>query len=179
MTFTRAKNAGFTLIELLVVISIIALLSSVVLGSVNTARKKALNAKMASEVQSMMKALEVYKTTVGTYPCEGTGGCWLQDYCGDTSLRDGFQPLVTAKVLSSVPRHPANTSCSDGYNYYFYWYGYEEPGYSEFADMDAKCGGRPVRKYMVGIISNQTLPKGLGNMEQWGDTYTEYQCVGL
>jgi len=38
---TKQTSRGFTLIELLVVISIIGLLSSVVMSSVNTARKRA------------------------------------------------------------------------------------------------------------------------------------------
>jgi prepilin-type N-terminal cleavage/methylation domain-containing protein len=53
------KN-GFTLIELLVVISIISLLSSVVLTSVNGARAKARDARRIADLKEMQKALEFY-----------------------------------------------------------------------------------------------------------------------
>jgi prepilin-type N-terminal cleavage/methylation domain-containing protein len=47
----KNKSAGFTLIELLVVISIIGLLSTVVLASVNVARANAADAAIKSEIQ--------------------------------------------------------------------------------------------------------------------------------
>lgn len=54
------KNAcgheGFTLVELLVVISIISLLSSIVLTSVNSARNKARYARAGEELSQFVKA---------------------------------------------------------------------------------------------------------------------------
>lgn len=47
------KNNGFTLIELLVVIAIIGVLSSVVLASLNTARKKARDARRLSDMKQI------------------------------------------------------------------------------------------------------------------------------
>lgn len=59
---------GFTLIELLVVISIIALLSTIVLGALQDARAKARDRALASSVMQLQNAIEIYKTNHGTYP---------------------------------------------------------------------------------------------------------------
>ncbi|HEY4493087.1 MAG TPA: type II secretion system protein [Candidatus Paceibacterota bacterium] len=53
------RNSGFTLIELLVVIAIIGILSSVVLASLNTARKKARDARRISDIKQLQLALEL------------------------------------------------------------------------------------------------------------------------
>lgn len=53
-------KAGFTLIELLVVIAIIGILSSVVLASLNGARKKGRDARRISDLKQIQLALEMY-----------------------------------------------------------------------------------------------------------------------
>ncbi|PIS13297.1 MAG: prepilin-type cleavage/methylation domain-containing protein, partial [Candidatus Tagabacteria bacterium CG09_land_8_20_14_0_10_41_14] len=57
--FTKNKK-GFTLIELLVVIAIIGILSSVVLASLNSARKKARDARRVADIKQIQLALEMY-----------------------------------------------------------------------------------------------------------------------
>lgn len=65
MTTTKR---GFTLIELLVVISIIGLLSSIVLASLQTSRDKAINSKKLAGVKEYAKALELYFSVNNAYP---------------------------------------------------------------------------------------------------------------
>jgi len=54
----KKTNKGFTLIELLVVIAIIGILSSIVLVSLNSARKKGTDSRIVSDVQQTRIALE-------------------------------------------------------------------------------------------------------------------------
>lgn len=61
------KKFGFTLIELLVVISIISLLASVVLTSVNTARSKARFSRALSDMNQITRAGEFYLDSNGDY----------------------------------------------------------------------------------------------------------------
>jgi prepilin-type N-terminal cleavage/methylation domain-containing protein len=55
----KYRQNGFTLIELLVVISIIGLLSTVAMTSLNSARKKAKDASLMTMANSMMKAAQI------------------------------------------------------------------------------------------------------------------------
>ena len=63
------SKLGFTLIELLVVIAIIGILSSVVVASLNSARKKARDARRVDDVKQVQLALELYfDANSGKYP---------------------------------------------------------------------------------------------------------------
>lgn len=56
----RGESSGFTLIELLVVIGIIGVLASVVLASLNSARRKSRDARRVSDIKQLQLALELY-----------------------------------------------------------------------------------------------------------------------
>jgi len=70
----RTSGNGFTLIELLVVIAIIGTLASVVLASLNSAREKARDASLASQVEEIRKAMELYQLDTGRYPVSSDAG---------------------------------------------------------------------------------------------------------
>lgn len=62
------RRKAFTLIELLVVIAIIGLLSTIVLGALNSAREKARDAKKGEMVKQWQNALELYYFDNNEYP---------------------------------------------------------------------------------------------------------------
>ena len=98
---------GFTLIELLVVISIIGILSTLAVVSLNDARGKARDAKRISDVKQVQTALEVFLADRNGYPVgndlvlgAGAGASLSQD--------NGFSATVGGTTyMGRVPGNPA------------------------------------------------------------------------
>lgn len=65
--FNKNKK-GFTLIELLVVITIIGILSSVVLASLNSVRQKSRDSRRIADIEKLKVALELYFNSTRNYP---------------------------------------------------------------------------------------------------------------
>jgi prepilin-type N-terminal cleavage/methylation domain-containing protein len=93
------KARGFTLIELLVVIAIIGILSSVVLASLNGARKKGRDARRISDLKQIQLALEMY-------------------YDSNSSEYPDALSSLAPTFISTVPEDPNSTgSCDETYCY--------------------------------------------------------------
>lgn len=108
--------------ELLVVISIIGLLSTIAMVSLNNARKKSRDARRISDIRQIRKALEIYKEKMGYYPAQTSDACcggWDVGPCGTDETF--IQPLVGEGIMSKVPVDPSytGTGCG-GYRYYRY-----------------------------------------------------------
>jgi len=111
----RKQERGFTLIELLVVISIIGLLSSVVLASLNSARGKARDAKRQGDLRSMHTALELFYDSNKRYP-SSIDGIAVGNCNHDKSFLTGgcLQTLVTSGFISVLP-----SDSKSGQQYYY------------------------------------------------------------
>ena len=84
---------GFTLIELLVVIAIIGILSSIVLASLNSARKKGRDARRVSDIKQLQLALELSYDANAKYPA-------------GTSMAS----LATDSYIAAIPLDPLNSA---------------------------------------------------------------------
>lgn len=87
MMTTRSR--GFTLIELLVVIAIIGILASIVLASLDSARKKGRDARRVADIKQLQLALELYYDQYNAFP---------------TTL--STSSLVANNFISTIPTDP-------------------------------------------------------------------------
>jgi prepilin-type N-terminal cleavage/methylation domain-containing protein len=141
----RIQSKGFTIIELLVVIAIIGLLSSVVLVSLDGARKSARDAIRKQDLRNIQIALEAYyHLNNATYPPEGHwcdssigtqgSGCPVAPAQSAWGAGSDLQDLVTAGLLKTIPVDPINNST--------WYYNYEPDGAGQGSP---PCTGRVCR----------------------------------
>jgi prepilin-type N-terminal cleavage/methylation domain-containing protein len=119
----KEASRGFTLIELLVVIAIIGVLSSVVLASLNTARKKGRDARRISDIKQMQLALELFydSSDEGSYPI------------GTISVLDDADDGLVPNFISVLPEDP-------GSNDYYY---------RSLDDGGDECNTEPCESYVL------------------------------
>jgi len=167
------KNKGFTLIELLVVISIIGLLSSIVLTSLNEARVKARDSARTQTIAEYKKAILLAYDENGEYPnpsnTNANGSC-LGDDPDDPDIGCGFNsnngveiatPNVNV-VASVAPFLPSLPTLKESYwmtlssnNYYIEGLYYQCDNIN-----DGKCTKATIKWTTEGMDSGNNCPGG-------------------
>lgn len=89
----RRTTKGFTLVELMVVIAIIGILASIVLASLDSARKKGRDARRISDVKQIQLALELFYDANALFPSDISTAA-----------------LVTPGYISVIPIDPSNSA---------------------------------------------------------------------
>ncbi len=162
---------GFTLIELLVVISIIGLLSSIVVASVNSARVKARNTARNAEAYQLRAAFLAEYASTGALPRTApdpaspghdTYACIASSCSGGWNIYPS-QPTIDAYIASYLtkPADPRDTvRPSGGFIYYdpLTWGG--APGW-------------PAGYYIEWLLEPGTTDCGPGRLWNVYATYTE------
>lgn len=106
---------GFTLIELLVVISVISVMATIVLSSVNSARKKAETVRYKQDLRNIQKALELYRFDNNTYPVQN-GWLGVSSNFGSAGVTGagGYIPNLAPNYISELPIVAGSASTTSG-----------------------------------------------------------------
>ncbi|MBI5742669.1 MAG: type II secretion system protein [Candidatus Niyogibacteria bacterium] len=138
----KNNKKGFTLIELLVVIAIIGILASVVLASLNSARKKSRDARRVADIKQIQLALEMYyDANSGKYPLGTQTGTGTGSY---GSLAPTYIPVI--------PVDPLGT----GSNIYSYQS-------TDGAATPAACSAAPCYGYVLKALLEETTNAALAS----------------
>jgi general secretion pathway protein G len=128
----RKKTGGFTLIELLVVIAIIGILASVVLASLNTARRKSRDARRIADIKQLQLSLELYFDGNSSYPIGDEATTGATSFQG---MAPQYIPSIPADPLGGVYQYKSLTisgttvsDCTAACNYYHIGASLEEKG---------------------------------------------------
>lgn len=107
MSIIRLKNKGFTFVEVMLVVTILAVISTLVLTSVQYVRISGRDARRISDINQIRNALNLYYSKYSQYPTEITPG---QDF-----------QVGSIMYLNPVPSNPtpfSDNSCGDkNYDY--------------------------------------------------------------
>ena len=113
------ENKGFTLIELLVVVAIIAVLTAIVLVSIDTAKKKGADASVKSNLDTIRQTAELFYSDNNSYlPAGGvtytTATCPSYNVAGTNML--STNKSIAAAIAEAVNRAGNGSSCYNSSN---------------------------------------------------------------
>lgn len=154
MNFVKNKNkftnlfngsqskSGFTLLELLVVISIIALLSSIVIGSVNSARANARDAERMTQLREINNAIQLYISDFGYAPgvgCDSQTDSDTACFAVDTSSSWDVLASELSAYIPELPSDPCGENCPGAGSGNDPWFSYKYYSPSNIRAYESYC----------------------------------------
>jgi prepilin-type N-terminal cleavage/methylation domain-containing protein len=176
--FVREKRryalaGGFTLIELMVVAAIISLISSIVLASLDQARKKARDAVRTSELSHIRNAVELYITDHSTYPQPGNESSGVYTAASFTFgspsgdlfwYTDGTNPSFSALLepYTTLSSDPVNGRLDDTDLSYYYMVNAAGDTYDIFTILEAESNNLrcEVQEYVSSVLGGAPCSVG-------------------
>lgn len=110
-----SPKKGFTLIELMVAIAIIAILATVGMVVYSTAQKSGRISKRIQDLEALKTALEVYKTSTGSYPSIGSA-----EWPGYQNCISAYLGVLVPNYMPVLPADPLDNGNAGGANCYHY-----------------------------------------------------------
>ncbi len=110
--FRQFENRGFTLIELLGVLSIVVLIMSISISTVQSIRARGRDNQRKKEITSLKVYLELYKDQNGKYPTTGGSSNWYSSDPNDKDTRvdvdhtDNWIPNLVPGYVPVLPKDP-------------------------------------------------------------------------
>jgi prepilin-type N-terminal cleavage/methylation domain-containing protein len=181
LTLKPKSVCGFTLIELLVVISIISLLTSIVLSSLNDAKAKARDARRIQDLAQIRNAIELYSSDNGGVLPPGNDNANDIKYFAQI-LNTNYNKVETAlapKYIPSIPKDPLDPGTTPtGFNLDGYWYYYGR-NFEIFNGVIQPTANRNDTKYLVCTNMEKNKKNYIVNTDSWAQyNVTLDYCTG-
>lgn len=93
MKYTTNIHKGFTLVELVVVIAVIAILSTLIIVSLDNAKMTGRDTRRLTDIKQIQLALKLYYNDTGMYPTTITAGASIANHGSNYLLRVPSNPL--------------------------------------------------------------------------------------
>lgn len=114
MIIVNLRKHGFTIVELLIVIVVIAILASISVVAYNGIQTRARNSTTSNELQSIEKAMRLYRVDVGSMPL---GSDWYSG-SGAPSSRWSTEIIANLRSLGYITGNSLETDAWGQYYIY-------------------------------------------------------------